>query len=390
MRPTLVRARRAGAGPAGPARIVDATGWPAARWDEVAARSPFGHVFQSHAWGELKRPLAWTPVRAVVEVGGEPVAAIAGLERPVGPHVPGPLGRLRYLYVPRGPILLRPDREAADAALAGVRRLAAERHAGVVTVDPEWIEGGDLAAALGPGGFVPAAREVQVSRTAMVVPVEPDEARQHALLGDSTARNVNKARRGGVAAVRVDLAAASRDRDDALAVFWEFLVATARREGLVLRDRDYQLEQWRGLGDAGLADLWFARRAEAGDGAHGGEGAVGRPIAGVLLLRCGRRLVSHQAGSPDDADLRNTRANHLLQWEILRWAAGAGFLEYDLGGVDTRSAPGIPADRSHPLWNLFEFKQGFGARPEIHVRAHEHAPHAVLGAAWRLARARGR
>ena len=126
-------------------------------------------------------------------------------------------------------------------------------------------------------------------------------------------------------------------------------------------------------GESGVASLWF--------GVH-----EGRRRNGVILLHCGRLLVSYAAGSPDDADLRTSRANHLLQWEILRWAAGAGFTGYDRGGVDTHAAPGFPADDSHPLWNLYQFKQGFGAKDVMHVRAHEYAPHRSLGLAWGLAR----
>jgi lipid II:glycine glycyltransferase (peptidoglycan interpeptide bridge formation enzyme) len=97
-------------------------------------------------------------------------------------------------------------------------------------------------------------------------------------------------------------------------------------------------------------------------------------------------VVLFAAGSPDDADLRKTRANHLLHWSILRWAVTAGFEGYDLGGVDTHEFPGLPKDDSHPLWNLYEFKRRLGARGEVRIRAHEYAPNALLGALWRLAR----
>jgi len=357
---------------AGVVRVVEATSWPASRWDSLAATSPFGEAFQSHAWGEAKRPLGWTPRRFVVEAAGEPIAAVSVQQRRLVGRLPGPPGRLCYLYAPRGPVLLRRDPETAAAALGALRRLARSLGAVALTIDPAWEEGSPLASALDVAGFSPSPREVQVSRTVMLVPLDRDEVRQHRILGDSTARNINKARRAGVTVERVDL---SRQdvREPALDAFWEMFVATARREGFLVRDRGYQLAQWRLLGDAELATLWFAW-------------ANGARQNGVLTLRCGDRLVSHQAGSPDDADLRSTRANHLLQWEIIRWAAGAGFAEYDLGGVDTRDAPGVPADRDHPLWNLFEFKRGFGARPGILVRARDYAPRALLGTGWRMAR----
>jgi hypothetical protein len=124
-------------------------------------------------------------------------------------------------------------------------------------------------------------------------------------------------------------------------------------------------------GEAGLASLWFAS-------------VEGRRRSGLLLLHCGRYVVLFAAGSPDDADLRKNRANHLLHWSIMRWAVTAGFEGYDLGGVDTHAFPGCPRTASHPLWNLYEFKRRLGAVGEVRVRAHEYAPNPVLGRFWRI------
>ncbi len=353
-------------------RIVDAGGWKASEWDDLAARSPFGDVYQSYEWGEVKRELGWTILRYVVEMDGRRVAAISIQERAVLARLPGPLGNARVQYSPRGPILTEATPQAASAALEALRGIARARGAASLTIDPAWNEDGPLAPALAACGFRPAAREVQVSRTAMVVPLSADEERQHSLLDDSTATNINKARRAGVTTERIDLAE-PETREAALAEFFDMHAATGKREGFLVRDRDYELRQWRGLGQAGLASLWFAV-------------AEGRRRSGILLFHSGSHVVLFAAGSPDDADLRKWRANHLLHWSIMRWAAGAGFEGYDLGGVDTHRHAGLPADESHPLWNLYEFKRRLGAVPEIHVRAHEYSPNALLGTLWRAAR----
>lgn len=353
-------------------RVVDAGDWKAADWDALAARSPLGDAFQSYEWGEVKRGLGWTPLRYLVEQGERRMAVVFIQERALERRLPGPLGRIRIHYAPRGPILLEPTPEAARAALAALQKIARARHSLAMTIDPTWVEGGELAATLPGSGFRPAAREIQVSRTAMVIPLHADEAAQHSLLDGSTATNINKARRAGVTTERVDLADPAA-REPALAEFFEMHATTGKREGFLVRDREYELNQWRSLGEAGLASLWFAA-------------AEGRRRSGLLLLHCGRNVVLFGAGSPDDADLRKWRANHLLHWSILRWAAAAGFEGYDLGGVDTHEFPGLPADDSHPLWNLYEFKRRLGARGEVRIRAHEYAPHRVLGAAWRLLR----
>ncbi len=351
-------------------RVIDASGWAAADWDALAARSPLGDAFQSYEWGEIKRGLGWTPLRYAVELDGRRVAAVFIQERPLLRRAPGPV-RPHIHYAPRGPILLEATPEAATAALAALRGIARAHHSLTLTIDPTWREDSDFAATLPGSGFRPAAREVQVSRTAMVVPLRADEEEQHALLDDSTATNINKARRAGVTTERIDLTSPAV-REAALAEFFEMHAATGRREGFVVRDREYELNQWRSLGQMGLASLWFAS-------------AEGRRRSGLLLLHSGRYVVLFAAGSHDDADLRKNRANHLLHWSIMRWAVTAGFEGYDLGGVDTHEFPGLPADSSHPLWNLYEFKRRLGAVGEVRIRAHEYAPGALSGVFWRLA-----
>jgi lipid II:glycine glycyltransferase (peptidoglycan interpeptide bridge formation enzyme) len=350
-------------------RVVDAGDWAPSAWDELAVRSDHGEAFQSHAWGELKRGLGWSPLRYVIEAGDGPIAVVSIQERPILRR--GPLARFRIHYAPRGPVLLQATPEAAAAALAGLRDIAHRRHSLTLTIDPAWEDRGDLPAVLDRSGFRVAAKDVQVSRTAMVVPLEASEAAQRAILGHTTAQDVKRAVSLGVSVERIDMNKASA-REDALSDFYAMHAATGKREGFIVRSRDYDLEQWRRLGEAGCASLWFA--------------GLGGRDTGALLLHSGRLLVYFAAGSREGADMRRTRANHLLQWQIIRWAAENGFGGYDMGGVDTQSAPGIPQDETHPLWNLYLFKRRFGAQPVVRVRAREYAPNRLSGAAWRLAR----
>ncbi len=351
--------------------IVNATHWEPSAWDDLAVRSPMGEAFQSHAWGELKRGLGWTALRYVIELAGSPVAAVSIQERPIVSRRARGLARYRIHYAPRGPILLSREPHAITAALTGLRHIARDRHSVTLTIDPGWEEGSEPAGLLERAGFRVAARDVQVSRTAMIVPLEPSEAAQRQLLGHTTAADINRAISLGVSTEQIDMDDEAA-REQALADFYEMHAVTGKREGFIVRDRDYELDQWRRLAASGVASLWFA-------------GLDGRDT-GALLLRGGKTLVYYAAGSRDGADMRRTRANHLLQWRIVRWAADSGFAGYDMGGVDTQSAPGVPQDESHPLWNLYLFKRRFGGRPVVRIHAHEYAPSALLGTAWRLAR----
>ncbi len=165
-------------------QVVDATGWEPSAWDDLAVRSPTGEAFQSHAWGELKRSLGWTPLRYVLLLKAAPIAVVSIQERALLGRRGGPLGRYRIHYAPRGPVLLSTGPEAAAAALG---RTSAHRTGHAIlsrfTIDPAWEEGSGRAAALRRAGFRLAARDVQVSRTAMIVPLRPSEGAQRDLLG---------------------------------------------------------------------------------------------------------------------------------------------------------------------------------------------------------------
>jgi lipid II:glycine glycyltransferase (peptidoglycan interpeptide bridge formation enzyme) len=347
-------------------------------------RSSAGEALQSHAWGEVKRAAGWAVRRYLLQAGGEIVAVVSVQGRDVAPArvrgVPG-LGALaarvagRFLYAPTGPVVLRTAPAARGAALRALRRIARQERAALLVVDPVWIDGSDARSAFRAAGFRRAVRQVQVSRTGMVVPLDADEAAQHARIGSSVAWNINRARKKGVVTHRVSASSARDERESALAVFDEILAATARRHGLSLRERDYRLRTSRALLEADAASIWFAR-------------ADDRTLAATVVHHCGTRLVSFQAGEPDIEKRNRLPANHVLQWDIIRWAAAAGFREYDLGGVDTVDAPGIPADESHPLWGLYQFKLQWGARPVIYAGAHEYAASVFRGTivrgGWRL------
>ncbi len=367
------------------ARVVDATADEAAAWDAHAVRSPFGETLQSHTWGEIKRREGWTPLRYRIEDDDGPVAVVALQEKPLAGRVthrlPGALGRSgrmaraagTFLYAPVGPVLLRPEPEAARLALAAVRRIGRRRRAALTVIDPAWEEGGPLAQVLERSGFRQAVRQVQVSRTAMLVPLDADEGAQHARVNDRVARNINKARRAGVTTTHVAAADAPEARERGLQAMYDILEATAQRKAFGLRDREFVLASVRALLEAGHASIWFAR--------HEGE-----DVATTLLHHSGDRVVLFLAGARDAEERRKVPANFLLQWDILRWAAGEGFRHYDLGGVDTPDAPGMPHDATHPLWSLFEFKRQWGARPVLYGGAFEATTVPLRGHAVQQAR----
>lgn len=356
--------------PASGVQLVDVTADPPAAWDELAVRSPRGTALQSHAWGEFKRRMGWNVLRYRIEDAGRTVAVVSLQERLLA----GRRARLipwRIAYAPTGPVLLEDVEAAARAALAALAELAHRRSVGLLIVDPEWEVDSAEARALPDSGYRPSKRQIQVARTGMFVPIDSDEAEQRRRLNENTRRNVNRAVKAGIEVVRFDAASPADELAAALDEAYTMLVELGRRRGFSLRPRAYHTAANRTLIEAGAASLWLARRE-------------GRSVAHTLIHHSGRRLLLHQAAEGETGDSRLS-ANFLLQWTILRWAAEAGFAFYDLGGVDTHAAPGLPRDESHPLWNLFRFKAQWGAQPVEFAGAHEHTPSRLVGAGIRIA-----
>jgi hypothetical protein len=185
-----------------------------------------------------------------------------------------------------------------------------------------------------------------------------------------------------VEVVRFDATSDADALDAALATAYRMLVETGARRGFAedLRPADYHASSQRALIAAGHASLWMARHE-------------GRDVAYTLVHHSGERAVLFEAGEaeqPAEAAAGASRfsANFLLQWTIIRWAASEGFATYDLSGVDNHSAPGLPRDESHPLWNLYRFKSQWGAQPVQFAGAWEYAPWPLLGRTFHALRGR--
>src|SRR5262245_15320732 len=112
-------------------------------WDALVAAHPRGHLLQTWAWGELRRPSGWRPLRfAVVNRGapaGYPRAAAQVLVRRV-------LG-FSVCYVRQGPLFS--GEPALDGALLdGLRQVARRQRALFLHLEPNILADAAEAATL--------------------------------------------------------------------------------------------------------------------------------------------------------------------------------------------------------------------------------------------------
>jgi peptidoglycan pentaglycine glycine transferase (the first glycine) len=80
----------------------------------------------------------------------------------------------------------------------------------------------------------------------------------------------------------------------------------------------------------------------------------GKPLAGVFVFVFGGQYwFMHGASSPEK---RAYNPNHLLQWEVMRWARGRGIDYYDMVGIPKAE----DRNEDDPYYGVYRFKIGFG------------------------------
>jgi peptidoglycan pentaglycine glycine transferase (the first glycine) len=119
-------------------------------FDQFMAGTPNGHIFQSFAWGEVKKP-QWEPLRVILEEEGQIVAAASILKRKI------PMTGKCLFYLPRGPVLHDwHDKGLFTKFLGHLKGLAKAHGAILIKIDPcLTVEQKDAAKMLQAGGFMP-------------------------------------------------------------------------------------------------------------------------------------------------------------------------------------------------------------------------------------------
>jgi lipid II:glycine glycyltransferase (peptidoglycan interpeptide bridge formation enzyme) len=249
--------------------------------------------------------------------------------------------------VPRGPVGAF-DAAGIEAFTTRLRAEGRRRRLGYVRIEPEAEAGAGLEQALRRQGWRPAPH-IQPAST-RIIDLAREESAIWADLHRKCRQSVTKSERLGVRVVE-----GSGERLDA---FYAIHADAMRRAGITPRAERTYRRMWRELEPRGMARLLFAQNAESG-----------QPIATLLLVSCGPRVVDLYGGTTPEGG--RLRANYLLKWEAIRRCREAGLREYDLWGL--------------PREGIAQFKSGFGGREVQYVGAWDlvtdRVGHAVLVAA---------
>jgi peptidoglycan pentaglycine glycine transferase (the first glycine) len=318
-----------------------------AHWNSAVTSLPNAHLLQSWEWGELKSKYGWNAHRLLwTNESGSPLAAAQILQRNLS--LPGIGNRFSILYCPRGPVLDWSVSTLRSQVLADLQDFISDKGAIFLKIDPglplstteadeyqtlvENPTGKDVVETLKENGWRTSGEYIQFRNT-FLLDLSKSEDTLLAEMKQKTRYNIRLAARQGVSVRLGEM----HDFD----LLYRMYAETSIRDGFAIRNPAYYHDAWGSFIQAGLAQPLIAQVDET-------------PVGAVIVFKYAHTAL-YMYGMSRDLH-RKKMPNYLLQWEAIRWALQQGCRTYDFWGApDT-------IDPDDPLWGLYRFKSGFGAR----------------------------
>ena len=306
-------------------------------WDALLASAPGCHFEQTSGWGAVKARYGWQVLRILASVDGVLVGGVQALTRPVGRL--GTIG-----YVSRGPAVL-PGHEGLDRLLAAQVGRIARSERWLYGVFDYPYEGHALAKEMATTGYLAHPSYLPPSglmTATSLVDLRPNEDAILAKMNVSVRRNIRHGQRSALAFTHGGSAELPQFRDLMLAT-------CARRDSAPTPpQKDFFHHLWSELGPQGWVRLFLVRL---------GDEIVSAAFAFTLsdTIRVWKVGWSGAHGDKEP--------NHLMWWEIMRWAKAQGFQQLDFVWVETEDAKRAARGELSPEGfrdGTTYFKLGFG------------------------------
>ena len=262
-------------------------------WDvEILARG--GHPLQLWGWGQVKAAHNWQVSRVFVYSGDQIIGAAQLLIRPL------PKLFNAFVYIARGPVCDKQDREAVLDALADHVKITYSAVA--LTVEPDWEEMPDI------DGWHESTNTILIPRTLILDLQQPEDELQAAM----TKKTRQYIRKSASEDVEVRKVKNREELDACLAIYKQ----TAQRAGFALHDDQYYYDIYDEMGDHSLVMAAF----------HKGE-----PLA-FLWLAISEATAFELYGGMNDLG-QQLRSNYTLKWQTIQLAKKWGIERYDFNGL---------------------------------------------------------
>lgn len=279
--------------------------------DPLLEQVPQTPLLQSWDWGEVLKDDGQEMVRVRVEDDGVPVALATMY------IVRVPFGN--YMYIPRGPVWLT---EQTEAAWEAIIQFARKTYPGIVFIRTEATL--DVKVSVGTKETPP-----NQARDEWAVELLESEAEMLAVMKQKTRYNIRLAQRKGVQVRELEEAEFPAAID--------LINETAKRQGITIHSKSHyeaisklKITKWLGafFEDELIAAHQLVFFGDTVNYLHGGS------------------TRQHQ----------RVMAPHLMHWREIQMSQRAGFSLLNFGGIAPHESP------SHKLANLTRFKKGFGGR----------------------------
>jgi lipid II:glycine glycyltransferase (peptidoglycan interpeptide bridge formation enzyme) len=353
-------------------------------WNDLISRLPNPHFLQTFEWGQVKARVGWAPRYAIwledgswqvangtegkITLGAPPKAAALVLKRSV--PIRGLAARMSVLYLPKGPNLDWSDAPFRGRVMDDLQSLAKREGAILLKMDPDVVLGTGIPGRdAGLGNSAGQAVEQDLARHGWQFSSEQVQFRNTVLIDltaseeDLLARMKQKTRYN----IRLAVKKGVTIRTGGLAdwpLLYRMYAETSVRDGFVIRD------------DAYYQTVWSLFHSDGGERASQplAEPLIaeveGEPVAALFMFHFSGRAYYVYGMSRETH--RDKMPNHLLQWEAMRRAKGAGCTVYDLWGAPERF------DESDGMWGVFRFKEGLGGEVVRTLGAWDFAPNRMV------------
>ncbi|MBR0113230.1 MAG: peptidoglycan bridge formation glycyltransferase FemA/FemB family protein [Clostridia bacterium] len=296
----------------------------AAEFDEFTANHKSGHFMQTSLWGKVKDDWGWFGV-ICRDGSGNITGTLAVLLRKIS--------ALPYhmMYAPRGPVCDLHDKETFNALIDAAKKEGEKYKAYELKIDKDAPASDEEYKKIAfDAGFapVPHADGLDGFQCCLVNRINIDGRSEDEVFASFHSKHRYNVRVAKKHNVEIKICG-SEKKDE----FYTIMKETCERDKFAVRPAAYFGKILDTFGDK--ARLYMAYYE-------------GEPVAGALSVLWGNKVWYFYGASLSSH--RNVMPNHLLQWEMIRWAIESGCDIYDFRGLKA-------LDDSD---GLYRFKKGFG------------------------------
>lgn len=304
----------------------------------VAENAADGGLFQSWQWGELAKNENKKIWRLALKNKDKILAVGLAIKENL------PLKK-SCLYLPRGLVIeksilnaeiIRQILEILNYFLEELKKIGVRENAMAIRFDLPFLQGEIIKKDnLSKLGLRKSYKDIQ-PRTTLILDIARSEDELLNQMKPKTRYNLKLAAKKNLG-VKIVSSLSGEEEKKNFSYFYQLLLETSRRDKFFLHPK----EHYQKLLESALAKLFLAYY----------EGKV---VGGIMVGFFGKTAVYlHGASS---FEKRNLMAPYFLQWQAIKFAKSANFLNYDFGGIKSEKI----SSRSQENWaGLTRFKNGF-------------------------------